>query len=363
MPVNISYNRLFEIQLLNRYYNDWRSQDFSIVPTAATQQLMANYNLLARVTENGIIVLAKLNENDELQIPIPLTDGFKLVFELRLHTPHYFNFTDLSLEKPMIDYLNAGNKTGYYFANLYDNEHTTSNPEPAFDLKLLSRQNGQEVSSEDEVIYFPKIANIQLPAENNTFSLGLTSFDNSPFDTITINEPDNFSNHDADLSAIPAGFYNLNLDGGTPQRIYLDNGFYQRAPFGVIEIFHHADVPADYRFVTGAGNNEIDYQIYHIWFRNRSATWRYVFPEGTDTNLDITHEDLAPNQNFDALEEGDSVFYDSPTDLQLQEVYREVVLDLQGNNQLKLPNPDGKIVKPVLDNLGAIIGFNAEVYL
>lgn len=361
MPVNISYNRLFEIQILNQYYRDWICRDFSIVPTAATQALMANYKLLARKTENGLIILAKLDENDQLQIPIPLTEGFKLVFELRLNTPHYFNFTDLPMQKPAIDYLNAGKKAGYYFANLYDNEHTTTNPDPVFDLKLLSRQSGQEVSEEDEVVYFPKIANIQLPVENNTLSLELTSFDNSPFDTVTVNEPDNFSNHDADLSAIPSGFYSLNLNGGTNQRIYLDDTFFNQAPFGLIEIFHHSDVPADYRFVTGAGNNEVEHQVYHIWFRNRSAIWRYVFPTGTAANLDIEHTDSG--DNFNDLVTPDAVFYDSPNDLELLEAYQEVILDLQGNNNVKLPNPDGTIVKPVVDNLGVITGFNAEVYV
>lgn len=356
--MNIAYQKLFEVRILNKYYQDWISRDLAIVPTPATRQILANHQLLYRNTDGGLIVLARVNDQAKLQIPVPLTAGLRLVFELRLQTPHFTNFTNLPLEKKPIEYLNAAIKSGYYFTNLYNNPHAAAGP--VANLKLLSKAAGAAVSATDQVVYWPKIANIHLPADANSFSLQLKNRNGVPISTLSVNETQPFRNHDADLRHVPPGYYLINLNGGTDRPIFLDTDFYQRAPFGLIELFHSADVPAGYRFVTGTNHDEPVFQTYHIWFNNRSATWRYVFPAGAPTNFKIEHADSG--DKFTGQTQGAQVVYTSPNPLELLESYQPVSYKVSGDT-FKLPNPDGTIVKPVLNMGGVITGFNAEVYL
>lgn len=356
--MNIAYSRLLEIKMLNKYYTDWICRDFSIVPTPATRAIMKNYQLLARPTDGGLVILARVDDQDNLLVPIPPADGFKLVFELKLNTPFFLNFTNLPLQGPSIDYLNAALKPAYYFTNLYDNEHSAG--EPVGDLKLLSKTTGLEVSAADQIIYWPKIANIRLPAEANSFSLELKTPDGSNFQTINISESQNFLQRDVKFTSVPAGNYLISFNGGADAPIYLDDDFYQRAPFGLIEVFHHSGVPAAYQFVAGANHNEIDFQTYHIWFDNRSAVWRYIYPAGTPGNYNIRH--MPSGDRFTGQTIGERVIYSSPNDLALQEGYQLVRFRRSGEN-FKLPNPDGTILKPVVNGGGNIIGYEAEVYV
>jgi|GEM_PF-5101948 len=362
--MNISFKRLFQVKILNRYYRDWVCGDFTLVPTAATRQLLANYGMLFRNTADGGVVLAQVDGNTGLlKIPVSLTEGFKLTFELQLNNPFFLNFTTLPFEKPEVEYLNAI-KPGYYFTNRYDNEHTTTGPDSTnVTLNLISRAGGDEISGQDRLVFLPKIPNITFSSPVSSFNLAIKNFNGSDaMPPLNVNETFDFTSYDVEaFKKLPSGFYSINLNGGGDQRIYLDDNFFHRPAFGLVEIFHNSEVPdgsgtADYRFITGAGNDTINEKTYHLWFDNRELTWRYVFPGGTTGITAFT----SAAASF-TLNAGTNT-YESNAQIKLQETYLNVSMTRNGT-LIALPNPNGKSVKPILDGSGNVIGANADVYL
>ncbi|MCB0563222.1 MAG: hypothetical protein KDD01_02475 [Phaeodactylibacter sp.] len=362
--MNIAFKRLFQIKILNRYYRDWICSDFTLEPTAVTQQLLANYGLLFRNTGDGGVVLAQVDSTTGLlKFPVSLTEGFKLTFELQLNNPFYANFTSLPFEKPEVAYLSSI-KPGYYFTNRYDNEHTVLGPEGSnITLNLISRASGDEISEEDRLLFLPKIPRIHFAAPVNSFNLAIKQFDGSDaLPALNINETFDFTTYDVkQFKSLPSGFYFLNLDASGDQPIYLDDGLFHRLSFGLVDIFHNGEVPdgagsADYRFITGAGNDTISEKTYHLWFDNRELTWRYFFPGGTTgiTAFSSAAASFTLNASTNT--------YESNTQIKLQEAYLNVSMTRNGT-LIALPNPNGKSVKPILDGFGNIIGANADVYL
>nr|VFJ43028.1 MAG: hypothetical protein BECKDK2373B_GA0170837_100411 [Candidatus Kentron sp. DK] len=85
---------LFDVRLTHSYYADGRCPDFVVEPVPDTQRLLERYRCMSRNDEDGIRVLARLDERGRSLLPMGWDVSF--VFSMRLRNPGFELFTDLS---------------------------------------------------------------------------------------------------------------------------------------------------------------------------------------------------------------------------------------------------------------------------
>ena len=97
------------LRLTHPYYTDGRCPDFTIEPTAETQQLLRNYRCLLKPLTDGIQVI--IPTTDAGAPLIALAKGIVFTFLLRLDNPAFPLFTELpSVPAPL--YTNVGLPAG-----------------------------------------------------------------------------------------------------------------------------------------------------------------------------------------------------------------------------------------------------------
>lgn len=325
--ITIGYKILFTIKILHSYYSDWKSRDLVIIPTEKSLQFLKNYNLLYRQTEDGILVLARvIDNNGTLKIPISKTEGFKLSFHIYIKTKYFINLTNLPLQLAQSAAIRPA-KNGYYFSNLSIQEKELSDfpttPNPTF--KLLTKNPNGAVAKVDSLSYVPSIFKAVFNPAKKDFKLAVKDVilneSPPPYD---VNEAEEFNEYQINLSKIPKGLQTLILDG-TEIPVYLSDSVFQKAPFGIIEVFHNT--------TTGiiSDTNQVQGLEYTLYFENRSVFWKYSF-SGAATSAHTIN-------NFTKSE--NPLEYISNSVLPLKDTYQSIEW-----NSKKLPNPDGKIIKP-----------------
>lgn len=90
----MNYQPLFSLEMRHDYYADGMCPDFDIVPTARTQQLLANYRCVLQPFAWGLRVMTQVAANGTAFITLP--DTLQFEFALRLNNPDFVLFTDLS---------------------------------------------------------------------------------------------------------------------------------------------------------------------------------------------------------------------------------------------------------------------------
>ena len=90
----MKYVPLFVLELQHDYYFDLRCGDFQVVPTPATQQLLANFRCVLKPLPNGVRVLIQVTEQNIPFIAVP--PDTVLCFQLRLQNAEFGLFTDLA---------------------------------------------------------------------------------------------------------------------------------------------------------------------------------------------------------------------------------------------------------------------------
>ena len=90
----MNYQPLFSLECRHDYYADGMCPDFEIIPTARTQQLLANYRCVLQPFAYGLRVMTQLAANGTAFITLP--DALQFEFVLRLNNPDFVLFTDLS---------------------------------------------------------------------------------------------------------------------------------------------------------------------------------------------------------------------------------------------------------------------------
>ncbi|HHB52243.1 MAG TPA: hypothetical protein ENK75_04270 [Saprospiraceae bacterium] len=335
--VTIGYKILFTINILHEYYADWQSKDTVVTPTKATQQILKNYKLIYKPTAMGCVILAQItDEAGTLKIPIDDPENFKLVFYLNATSPYFYNRTNLPIPPTQVTDI-IPNKKAYYFDNRSIQSFNASNipgnfPNPQ---KYLSEGGPPSVGLKDEIIYLPFTFKTILTTAKALFQVIVTKEDGSTV-TIPVNSEEQIKIHQINLKQkLSSGFFKIKIDGGTEQQIYLSDEAFHQAPLGVIEIAHSSNVNPDDRFILA---DKIVQQDYYLWFKNRELKWRYVYQMDIPGSIKKTGDIL----NFTKTEKT----FDSPNPIGLFDSYTEI----KDNKGKKLPNPDGKTIKPTGDD-------------
>jgi hypothetical protein len=378
--IDLKYGPLFSVELLHKYAGNQSCNDFTVVPSLLTQQILNNYRIVVKQYDNvlyGYMDLdpAALALHTPLQKPLIVPgEGPQLTFFLLLNNPLFFNYTSIRTAN------NNGNV--YYFSNRNNNissnkKFLTRGDFPGYDLgatysyeelvvdggicyqsvrgnnsgNLLTDNNSWRktdldphqlnrfVSSEDLLSWLPSISQFPYSASAATFDVTITGLDvngNGIAITKTINNPDKLPSFPLDLSGIGAGKYLLSINDTTPPPpipIYLNDELSNKGVFGIIDIFFQG-TSDDYRILDT--DNILQSPVYSLYFLNRATIWKYIL---TSTKNDAVITDSNNNYFFTTIQQPLPPPPQTPTTIlsQFPIPLTETPLTLKLDNQITSP--------------------------
>lgn len=109
--INLSYKRLFNLQVVHDYHENLHEEELELIPAHSTYQFLKNRRMLLRKIESGITVLYETVE-DESSPLIPIDKDVKLIFGLKAKNPkHFFNVTEIDSPDTLSQFLYFKNST------------------------------------------------------------------------------------------------------------------------------------------------------------------------------------------------------------------------------------------------------------
>jgi hypothetical protein len=159
--VTVKYKILFLVEVLHDYYRNLQCNDFNIIPSAATVQLLKDHQALYKMAGNKFLVLIKTG-NDGKPVS-PIEPFAKLRFYLDLINPNFISVTRFETGSPAQRlYFNnlAGNKpAGYAYL---------TEPLPAHDPSFVYNKTDLAVN-DSEVFECIKVPSIGIETDNEEF--------------------------------------------------------------------------------------------------------------------------------------------------------------------------------------------------
>ncbi|MBN1480897.1 hypothetical protein EH223_00265 [candidate division KSB1 bacterium] len=370
--MQIKFNTLCAVEILNEYYSSGFSRDFLILPTFQCRRQLRNYGLIFKQTEGGFKIFYEVATGGAANEPKkPLIDPLKFSFLLIPQTPYLLNYSDLPLDtKP---------KDLFVFNNLYDNEYSNADENVLF-LSNKNRENSSHTkiyASEDDRLPVRSQA-FQYSFETDKESILLEVVDRLGRviiqNKVVVNE--GLLSYFIDLHSVPPDQYIIKLDGSVEEAFYASDEIIRQNCFGIIDIYANEAVPENYRFVDETGfvlpddAGEKPYRTFIVRIKNRQTIWMYIV--GVKFKKDIDTSKLAID-SFTQLDEivmpdnSKRVRFVSDAPKPLQEgVEKQIALKYlieNGNNNGNgngsttnvlighLPNPSIAVLKPDGDNI------------
>ncbi|HEX2629782.1 MAG TPA: hypothetical protein VHM26_12235, partial [Chitinophagaceae bacterium] len=258
--IQVKYASLFEVVFLHDYYKDELSRDIIITPSPATERTLRQLGWRMINTDTGCKVFGKvteINKVDFLNIPVP--ENTRLVFLLQLRNRSFETFSLLKLDKKQNEH--------YYFNNLVNNIGQNNAP-------LLVANTGSKKVSDNDLMRFERNTYRRDHTSNALSHIGEVRFtDNGEIFSQTRDNNEDQFNFSFDLREATGGRASFFLDNNKQDDFYLEDNGVGSDCFGVIEIFHRAALPNEYRFVNN--DRSVATKKYTIRFANRQTTWRY----------------------------------------------------------------------------------------
>jgi hypothetical protein len=366
--MNLVYKYLFTVELLHHYYRDGKCPDFEMVPTEDCLQQMRDSHLLWRVINNKLFVGIEIDPADpgEKMPAVPLRDGLVFRFYLKLKNASFLNFTNLP----------AGQSKNqcYYFSNLSGNKQAKnlylSSAADAFDnavsyspgdivqggaqlFECISPAKGKATSNGS---FWKNIGADRVVTQNDLIALTTASYKSAvipPSGTVAssvfkLNRETNlydvpalgtvvsnftgpqsattvnlFSLQEGNQKLLSPGRYLVSVNG-VPDEVYFDTKAVSSGIFGVIDIFHHAGVPADFNLLD---NGTVKEAAYKICFHNRSTIWKYILKN--DSTLKVTDKNAAISFSKEAT--GTAFHSDMPLALSQTAIDTLQIVDASNN--------------------------------
>ncbi len=265
MP-RIEFDTLFRVDIFHRYYADPAdpgdrgvSADFRIEPTAECQRLLSDLGLRFRPFAGGLAVYyekeASGNPHPLREISAPVKFSFKLCGE----NPYLMNYSDLPHNVP------PGSR--FYLHNL--NKSVPAAPSSSLRLNAA----GDYLSAADLLPYKPQFFQYEEASTAAFADVTITDISGTTIRTGRVAVTEGILIYPVDLREQEPGQYALHIDGAERQRFYAGDEAARQPLFGVIDIFHHPDVSASYRFVEP--NGDISAKTYTLDINRRATTWEY----------------------------------------------------------------------------------------
>jgi hypothetical protein len=94
----MNYSPLVSINLKHTYYDDGNCPDFAVVATEQTEKLLNSHRCVIKPNGAGLRVYVPLDPNDNGKPMIPFPDLCHLLFQFKLKTIEFAQFTDHQIE-------------------------------------------------------------------------------------------------------------------------------------------------------------------------------------------------------------------------------------------------------------------------
>ncbi|MCP3669612.1 MAG: hypothetical protein GY814_04135 [Gammaproteobacteria bacterium] len=349
--MKLVYRPLLEIQLRHSFYMSGIAvDDFKIVPSASTLEMLKQYDLIMRKNDTGFVIYAEVDASSvgeaiENVSPVPLPrlknehleETLHLSFYLQANNKYLSNITELKRYDP--------GRELFYFNNLRDDQDSGL-------LRLGDSFTDQRVgdaialvSAETVTYRFNSAVNSATIQINDSFgnTLHNSSFQLDDLSITTLEHRIDLN----DVSAMRAGRYSLIHEGSVdgPQVFYFDPDIFALNALAVIEIFDStvgltADeselVAAEYQFLL---NNEIQaIGTYALQLEARATTWRYNVIKKYDSNP-YSLVNLDDITDFTKSLESKRAIFLADDERALSEQPAAIVLNHSGTKLRNLPSP------------------------
>jgi len=278
------FKPLFKINIKHNYYPEGKTEDFKVIPTYETVQLLQNHGMLFRNIGSGFLVLAEVEETAPdvfalRQIPA-LSHHFQ--FMLIQQKPKFLNYTDLPF---------SGHRESiYYFSNLHSNQ---------IDEDKLLYPDGAFVTEDEQMKLETGFYRFQKNETSTLLNAKLVFPDLGIEEERQVVNYNNQFEVEFDLSDFPSGRAELWIDDVLEDSFYSLNQRNKGKIFGLVDIFYSPEVPLNYRFTDEGGT--LTYQEYKLSFKNRSTFWKYIVVNRSSINqedLGVKHASYTFSQDM-----------------------------------------------------------------
>ena len=232
--MNRTFEKILNLTLQHEYYTSGFSNDFVIVPTAATKQLLKKHNLIFRNTTHGFFISC---DNVTMATLSLILSEKTLHFILELKNNNFINFTALP-PRP-------SGKHSYY---------------------LRCPQEGEVQEPIEAVSVCPPIFTYTFPAAGDTTSLQIEDSEGNVHIEETIaGSPGQQLNTSINLWGYKSGLYRFIVEGQPDENIYITDELPNTNSFGFAEI----TLPIGFDPQTSG--------TYQFQFNARTSVWEYHF--------------------------------------------------------------------------------------
>ena len=309
--IDIRYGQLFSVELLHKYAADQACNDFTVVPSMLTKQILGNNKIVVKQYNNKLFAGADLDP-DQLKLNRPVQkpfiipkEGLQLTFFLLLNNPLFYNYSALRSAN------NNGNI--YYFTNRNNNAANNKNfltqslpnfvagnyfyEDVVVDAGIVYQSvsgnnsadvnstnwrkvdNNRYMSATDLLSWIPSVSTFQLNPVTSIIDVKVKGYDGAgnyttPVFSTTINNPGNLPSFKLDLSSLKSGKYFLSINGAAPTPVYLNNELNNPQVFGVVDLYIESTLANSYKLLDA--NNVLQSPVYSIYFLNRATIWKYI---------------------------------------------------------------------------------------
>jgi hypothetical protein len=362
--MNTKYKILFAVDVLNEYYAGAKCNDFGMVPSPPTLELMKQRQLLYRVVGNKLLVLTKVDDDGRPFVPLDASD--KLVFYQQLNKPLFmqvtnvdegllatrrFYFTNLHqnsqesvlyLTSPIQAYANANAYATGGFAAAADGtvfealqRKAAGDSHPTTDAAFWAGKGKLQYASSQDMLPLVRMSHRYAVAAAIDFVVNIYTLDTAANTYTQLVKTDRVTFEEAatvlqvNLSGLLPGKYRIDING-QEFLVYADDNCAPGNCFAVLELFNH--LPAASAFALLDADGKVKDTVvagkpvwlnYVVRYANRRAFWRYITraakPPGAPTIDTIVPADVASTVVFDPGPPGQKDYFLSQTKLPLTE--------------------------------------------
>jgi hypothetical protein len=297
--MSVKYKILFITELLHDYYANKESKDFEVMPSGETSKVLQGQGMLYKVIGNKLIVLVKVDADNKPFISFNATG--RLTFYLKVHNPHFYNFTNINY-KP-------SQPQRYYFSNLTQNK-AGSTLHLSNKIALYNSANTYPVGSFAANSSGEVFEALKSNSNANQHDLNETSFWKSKGQGQFASESDliELAPSTYNFTTTPATDFTIRIFGiNTTSGVYdvqvkdtevkTFSSPQNNNVFGIIEIFNRLPAANDFGLFDTAGMPKES--TFTIHFANRSVIWKYLAKTTDITAVQdsvYTFTPLAPRQ-------------------------------------------------------------------
>lgn len=327
------YDKLFTVIIGHEFFNkSYLSVD--LVPTEETAALLQGIKALCHLHQNALTV-AIPTEDSKPQTPLApfcfrfyisikdtrfnnVTGGIQSLsqkalyfsnFQSRIVGSHNYISTPVAKYHKDISYEHgdlAANASGAIYEALLTNKAGASSKALTnttywrkLDAAKTYVSGADQIDKGAEALtlrFEPAVSNASV--EIKKFNPSTKQFDTDAVAVQNINFPIPTAEHSVALGTLPSAPYHI-VSGAQSLLIYKDNTLLKSGHSGVIEIYHHPQLPDTGQLIAADGT--LKKPVFNILFRLRSVLWRYITktPDDVTSLVDTSDNSIVFNKELD----------------------------------------------------------------